>query len=172
MTSCATCAAYQCLDWTAGSAGMQYREESYFNNSGDSVYFGVGSYGNDAKRAGKCYRITTDSIDRDLIVQVVNQGLDVPDGNFDLMLADGGFGLFDACTAPASNNPQFYGKSSLWGEVFGGWSTLAGCDSIPERPMCGKLPMDNMRDLCRWSFAKGFRKSDGYSNPTILQVKH
>ena len=75
---------------------MQAREQSYFAATGDAVYFGVGSYGNDQTRAGKCYRISARDIDRDLIVRVVNQGGDVPDGNFDLQVGDGGFGIFDA----------------------------------------------------------------------------
>ena len=74
---------------------MKAREQSYFDRTGDSVYFGVGSYGNDQTRAGNCYRVTAGSVDRDLIVQVVNQGGDVPDGNFDLQVGDGGYGAFD-----------------------------------------------------------------------------
>ena len=70
ISSCSSCAAYQCIDWTVGSHGMRQREEVYFNNSGDSVYFAVGSYGYDDSRAGKCYRISSPSIDRDVIAQV------------------------------------------------------------------------------------------------------
>ena len=37
------------------------------------VYFAVGSYGYDASRGGFCYRLKAESVDRDIIVQVINQ---------------------------------------------------------------------------------------------------
>ena len=170
MTSCATCAAYQCIDWTAGSAAMQAREQSYFAATGDAVYFGVGSYGNDQTRAGKCYRISASGIDRDLIVQVVNQGGDVPDGNFDLQVGDGGYGVFDACVSDGTSVPQFDGSGSQWGAIYGGWGDISGCDKLPQYPHCGAAPQDSMQDLCRWSFEKNIRRSSGNSNPTILNM--
>ena len=72
ISSCSSCAAYQCIDWTMGSQAMLQRQELYFNNSGDSVFFAVGSYGTDDSRAGKCYRISSPSIDRDIIAQVLD----------------------------------------------------------------------------------------------------
>ncbi len=69
--SCSTCASYQCIDWTVGSILNQQRESQYTQSTGgDVVYFGVGSYGNNQARAGKCYRITANGVDRDLLVQV------------------------------------------------------------------------------------------------------
>jgi len=170
MSSCSTCAAYQCIDWTAGSVAMQAREASYLAATGDSVYFGVGSYGNDQSRAGKCYRITASGVDRDLIVQVVNQGGDVPDGNFDLQVGDGGYGAFDACVADGTSVPQFDGSGSQWGAIYGGWSDISGCSNLPAFPHCGSAPADNMQDLCRWSFQKNIRVSTGNSNPTITNM--
>lgn len=41
-SSCNTCLAYQCLDWLPGSQDMRMREQSFYNTSGESVYFGVG----------------------------------------------------------------------------------------------------------------------------------
>jgi hypothetical protein len=72
-TNCSTCMAYQCVDWTAGSSAMQTRENMYFNATRDKVYFAVGSYGMDSSRAVNCYRVSTDNIDRDIIMQVVDQ---------------------------------------------------------------------------------------------------
>jgi hypothetical protein len=35
ITSCKDCYAYQCIDWTVGSAGMQARETNFFNATGN-----------------------------------------------------------------------------------------------------------------------------------------
>ena len=73
--SCAaTCVSYQCIDWTIGSVANKVREESFYQRTGQQVYFGVGSYGNNASRAGQCYRISVSSVSRDILVQVVNRG--------------------------------------------------------------------------------------------------
>ena len=37
------------------------------------MYFAVGSYGFDASRGGLCYRLKAESVDRDIIMQVINQ---------------------------------------------------------------------------------------------------
>ena len=147
---------------------MKSREATYTSRTGDSVYFGVGSYGNDQTRAGKCYRITAASLDRDLIVQSINQGGDVPDANFDIQVGDGGFGLNNACTVGTTTSPQFDGTASQWGAIYGGWSSITGCDNLPEYPHCGNNPQDNLRDLCKWSFNKAFRISA--SNPSITKM--
>ena len=98
VSTCSTCFVYSCVDWLAGSAGMQKREADYYSRTGDQVYFGVGSYSNDPTRAGLCYRITTETIDRDIIAQVITAGGEVPDGNFNIYLADGGLGYQNACS--------------------------------------------------------------------------
>jgi len=115
IASCATCVAYQCLDWTVGSNGNAAREASFFAETNMNVYFGVGSYGSNVNGGGLCYRMTTNSIDRDLIVQIINYGSDVPAGNFDLQVAAGGHGIYDACTAAGTKMPQFNGSADAWG---------------------------------------------------------
>ena len=49
-------------------------------------------------------------------------GGDVPDGNFDLQMGDGGFGIFDACVSAGTSAPQYDGTASQWGNTYGGWS--------------------------------------------------
>lgn len=111
ITSCDNCAAYACLDWLPGSTDMVEREKVYYSHTLDSVYFGVGSFGSDKGfslplfhslwtfpfssgishalgQGGLCYRITTNTLDRDIIMQVVTTDSD--DGNVHLMSADGG----------------------------------------------------------------------------------
>lgn len=116
ISSCATCVSYQCIDWTFGSAANTAREKSFLARTGEKVYFGVGSYSSaNPTPGGLCYRITASNLDRDLIVQMVNTGGDVPNGNVDMQTGDGGFGLFDACTIDTTQMPQFPGTASVWG---------------------------------------------------------
>jgi len=72
--TCNTCMAYQCLDWTVGSRTNAQREAAFRARTGQDVYFGVGSYGDNMTRAGYCYRLTVTNVLKDIIVQVVNQG--------------------------------------------------------------------------------------------------
>ena len=58
--------------------------------------------------------------------QVVNQGGDVPDGNFDLQMGDGGFGIYNACVSDGTSVPQFDGSASQWGNQYGGWYNRNG----------------------------------------------
>ena len=50
------------------------------------------------------------------------------------------------------------------------WAAAAnnslGCDSIPDYPICGKNPVDNLRKLCAWSYTTGLRSSGG--TPAII----
>ena len=64
-----------CFDWLVFSEGMKERERLYKTETADDVYFGVGSYGSDSSRGGQCYRLTVSGVDKDLIVQVINQGI-------------------------------------------------------------------------------------------------
>jgi len=71
---CADCLSYQCIDWTIGSASNNARQAAFKVRTKQDVYFGVGSYGNDMTRAGYCYRLQVSNVNKDIIVQVVNQG--------------------------------------------------------------------------------------------------
>jgi len=115
ISSWSTCVSYQCIDWTVGSSANAAREADFLATTGQSVYFGVGSYSGVSNSGGLCYRIKTNSIDRDLIVQIVNSGTDVVSGNVDVQIGDGGFGLYSACTIDSTKMPQFDGLASVWG---------------------------------------------------------
>ena len=165
-TGCSECVAYACIDWSAGSIANQAREAAFFQRTGQQVYFGVGSYGNQPTRAGNCYRITVGGVDRDFITQVVNSGGDVPDVNFDLQMGDGGFGIFNGCTNDYTPLPQFDGTSAQWGDQYGGWGdSAAECANLPPYPHCGSSPQDNLQDLCVWSFQQNLR-----GTPIILNI--
>ena len=58
VTSCSLCAMYQCVDWAVGSTTNAQRELSFYKATGQSVYFGVGSFGNNQSNAGLCYRLS------------------------------------------------------------------------------------------------------------------
>eukprot|EP01037_Dinobryon_pediforme_P019030 gene19030-19376_t len=147
----------------SASIGQQER-------TGQNVYFGVGSYGNIQSRGGLCYRITVSSVAKDLLVQVVNQGADVPDGNFDLMVADGGFGLYDSCSPDGSTVPMYNAPATVWGELLGGVQNHTQCNNLPVYPICGTTPADNLQDLCHWSFNAGLRIEAVQTNPVITKM--
>lgn len=116
ISSCETCVSYQCIDWTFGSVANTARESSFYQRTNEKVYFGVASYSSaNTDPGGLCYRITASRLDRDLIVQIVNSGSDVPNGNVDLQTGDGGFGYYDACTQEGTKMPQFSGTADVWG---------------------------------------------------------
>ena len=173
ITSCTTCVAYMCIDWTVGSAANAAREKSFLQSTGNDVYFGVGSYGNNQARGGLCYRITVNNVKKDLIVQVVNQGADVPDGNFDLQVADGGTGIFDACSSD-STLPMYAGNVLNWGSRTGGVGNITECVNLPKYPICGLTPADNLQELCKWSFQAGLRivssSNAVNTNPQIMKM--
>lgn len=128
----------------------------------------MGSYGNNQTRAGLCYRISAPTFPKDLILQVTNNGGDVQPNDVDLLTIDGGFGLFNGCTASTStvigtSMPMFSATTSQWGATdtaaeYGGWTSPDQCSNLPAAPTCNTyLAQDNLPDLCRWSFANGFK---------------
>lgn len=155
---------------TVGSSRNAAREASFLARTGNKVYLGVGSYGNDNANAGYCVRITTNYVDRDIIAQVVNQGSDVHEHNFDIQTGDGGFGIFDACTIDGTFIPQYSGTGEVWGNNLGGVSLPSECSYLPPYPICGSKPEDNMQTLCKWSFDKKIRTTGAQSNPTITKI--
>lgn len=68
---------------------------------------------------------------KDLIVQAFNVGGDVAENQFDIYMAAGGLGIFNACDANSPSSP-FYGGSNWPGEQYGGIQEISDCDSIPE----------------------------------------
>lgn len=159
---------------------MQLRQASFLNSTGEKVYLAVGSYSIDPSLAGLCFRVTTDTIDRDIIMQVIDQEdvshLGLPagslkgSGNVQILVADGGLGSADSCSIESSPLPQFLSSLSDWGDIYGGWATADQCDRLPEFPVCGQHPQDSLRDLCRWSFSAGFRTFPGSAYPSIQKM--
>ena len=94
----------------------------------------------------------------------------MPDGNFDLMVADGGFGVFDACAD--SVEPLYNTNASLWGAVYGGVKDITYCKYLPAYSVCGyNTPEDNLVDLCIWSFKYNIRTvGAGNTNPIIKKM--
>ncbi len=76
---------------------------------------------------------------------MVNQGGDVPDGNFDLQMGDGGFGIFDACVKDGTAVPQYDGTGADWGNQYGGWYSRSDCYKLPQYPHCNTSNADNMQ---------------------------
>lgn len=152
------------------------RAEAAFNSrEGQSVYFGVGTYGTSSdgqQGLGACYRITVDGVDRDLLVQSVNTGSDVAGNQFDLQVGDGGAGAYNNCAG--ASGAMFPGPydGSTWGKQYGGEDTRAQCANLPEYPQESgpmKAAGDNLVKLCEYSFDKKVR-GEGGSNPTIQDL--
>lgn len=126
----------------------------------------IGAFGSDPNKAGLCYKITADGIDRDLIVQVVDKSYS-SESDFGLILADGGLGSSNACVFEGSSIPQFYSTEADWGNLFGGWSSIDQCSYLPSQPICGLHPKDDLQRLCKWTFSKKFRLTNSDSSPVI-----
>ena len=77
------------------------------------MYFGVGSFGSSNSLAGNCYRLSLAAVNRDMIVQVVNFGGNVPAANFDLQMvvAVGDCSIHAQETAPirlSNSSPNYH----------------------------------------------------------------
>ncbi|KAL0485749.1 endoglucanase [Acrasis kona] len=80
-----------------------------------------------------------------MITQVINKGGDLGQNHFDIQIPGGGLGIFDGCT------PQYGSWSG--GERYGGVSSAAQCNNLPEQ----------VRGGCFWRF-NDFRNAD---NPNV-----
>tara|TARA_A100001015_G_scaffold76896_1_gene85365 strand:- start:967 stop:2772 length:1806 start_codon:yes stop_codon:yes gene_type:complete len=177
--------AYQCLDWTALSNRMEHAASVYKTETGNDVFFGVGTLGGGVT-LGSCYYIAGagdnydvpgssygDDPNKDLIVQAINTGGDVDPGNFDLQIGVGGQGIHNACQGSSlPGNPQFEG-SDCWGVRFGGVKNKDECPSaklIVDPPTDAVqyydgtdvgLQVDNVKKLCEDSFDQNLRVEGG-----------
>ena len=79
------------MDWTFGSQVMLAAETAFNMRENQDVYFGISTYGtNDGQRGlGDCFRLTTDTMDKDVIIHSVNTGSDVSGNKFDLQVGAG-----------------------------------------------------------------------------------
>jgi hypothetical protein len=165
--------AFACMDWTFGSTAMKAAEDKFNAANGDSVYFGVGTYGSGddpIKGLGACYRLKIDGMDRDLLVQSINTGGDVSGNQFDLQIGDGGAGIYNSCAG--SSWSMFPGGTDVWGNKYGGVDHRSQCANLPHFPQTpGPMQAagDDLARLCEYSFDKNTR-IEGGMNPSILDV--
>lgn len=168
--------AFACLDWTFGSAAMRQQESLFSARTGESVYFGVGSFGSDDPQSGlgTCVRMSVEGLKQDIIAQSINTGSDVSGNQFDLQVGDGGAGIFDACvggSAPGLDS-MFAGSKESWGHQYGGVDNRSQCSQLPLHPAVDE-PMkqagDDLVALCEYSFDHGVRGENGH-NPSILSL--
>jgi len=167
--------AFACMDWTSGSMSMQAAEQAYEARTGQSVYFGVGTYGtgDDPQRGlGACYLLNVDSVDRPLLVQSINTGSDVSGNQFDLQEGAGGCGAYNTCAGGSDAESMFPGTYDPWGEIYGGVSNRADCAGLPPYPKVDgpmKEVGDSLIDMCELSFDRGYRYEGG-GNPSIQDL--
>ena len=108
---------------------------------------------------GKCFQLQITGSDSGTmpsvtkyIVQAVNTGSDVSNGQFDILLGAGGLGLFDGCSSNCRSNnicgggpcnaPMFSGDFSAWtpdGNCYGGGvRDASGCDALVTTPQSSR----------------------------------
>jgi len=161
-----------CMDWTFGSQSMLKAESAFNSREGENVYFGVGTYGtSDGMRGiGACFRLTVDTMDKNLIVQSVNTGSDVSGNQFDLQVGAGGAGAYNNCAGKAGS--MFPGSTDVWGRQYGGPDSSSQCTDLPQftqQPDKMKAAGDDLQKLCQYSFDKKCR-GEGGSNPTLVDA--
>jgi hypothetical protein len=81
-------------------------------------------------RCCACYKLdfTSGPVQgKSMIVQVVNSGADVGEGQFDLQIPGGGVGIFNGCT------PQWNAPPDGWGQRYGGVGSRDECNQLPEQ---------------------------------------
>lgn len=161
-----------CMDWTFGSQRMLAAEQSFNDREGDAVFLGVGTYGtNDGMRGiGACFRLTVDTLDRDLIVQSVNTGSDVSGNQFDLQIGAGGAGAYNNCAG--ADGAMYPGSTDAWGHQYGGPDYSSSCTDLPQYTQSGtamKEAGDDLQKLCQYGFDKKVR-GEGGSNPTLVDA--
>ncbi len=143
---------YGCLSNLAGSKVLRdaAKKDNY-----DGLY-AFGAMGNGNTQLGKCYELNVEGRKKPIIGQVINQSADLNDGQFDMYMADGGFGLFEACTK------MYDSKAKDWGHKYGGWDSKNECENLPKWPIdCpnGKCTSEtrNLQELCKFSFDENLR---------------
>ncbi|KAJ9470941.1 putative endoglucanase type K [Diplonema papillatum] len=168
--------AYACLDWSFGSQELLRGEADHLANEGESVYFGIGTFGatSQLSNLGSCYRMTVEGVDRDIIVQAINTGGDVHGNQFDLQMGNGGFGAFNRCVGDPTD--MFAGTMAGWGQMYGGTETRPECSDLPNFPRddtAMRIAGDDLVKLCEYSFDKNVRREEGSAtgtNPTITHL--
>jgi hypothetical protein len=150
---CDTCVAYSCIDWTIGSEGMNNAEKDLQDYERTDVQLAVGSYGFTMENAGKCFRVSRDNSNRDIIMQVISTSETIEDQHdVFVQVADGGLEYeTEACTRQGSFLPMWLGGEVDWGEPINGWDTKEECQNLPEYPICGRSKRDNLQEMCEWS---------------------
>jgi len=172
---------FACMDWTFGSSAMRAAEASFMAQSGEDVFFGVGTFGtadDEQNGLGACYRLTAEGVTKDIIAQSINTGHDVAGNQFDLQIGAGGAGAFNTCAG--SDMSMYGGSTDVWGCQYGGVDNKTACKDLPEYPQEAS-PMEEAGDslvaLCEYSWDNNVRLSGAgmdaglcQYNPTLLNV--
>ncbi|KAJ8971862.1 hypothetical protein NQ317_008538 [Molorchus minor] len=111
--------------------------------------------GVDNKLCCSCFLLQyTGSQHKQFIVQIINGGSDYSEHQFDLVIPGGGVGAFpNGCTR------QWGAPVGGWGEQYGGVTSEAGCDDLPEA----------LQEYCHFRFQ--FLEDVSNLNITFTQVK-
>lgn len=164
---------YTCTNQIFGNEDFQKAEKEFKNTSKEDVYFGIGAYANHPQpELGMCYRATVKDLDKDLIFQNVDTGDDVYIKQVDLVMAGGGFGIYNACANGKSCKACVYdAEASQFGDQYSGITDPSQCNQLPEFPTLDtvKNPNNNLQKLCEYNFTTKVKNIDG-KNPTIEKI--
>mmetsp|Transcript_90854 Transcript_90854/g.261784 ORF Transcript_90854/g.261784 Transcript_90854/m.261784 type:complete len:361 (-) Transcript_90854:263-1345(-) len=173
--------AYACLDWTFGSTAMKAAEAEFLAETGDDVFFGIGTYGTSAdpqSGLGACFRLRVQGMKKDIIAQSINTGHDVAGNQFDVQMGAGGAGAYNTCSGESSS--MFPGRVEDWGCQYGGIDSREACANLPKYPRMAasmRAAGESLVELCEYSFDMGARMSGAglpagecKYNPTLLDV--
>lgn len=127
----------------------------------ENFYYAVGGGGNGDQDCGKCFQVqpvgpetaTSDGTDNhQLIIQIVNSGFDVMQGQFDVFMAAGGHGHFNACSNDCRErycaggpcvSGQFNSNYDAWNpntpNCYGGGVRMVGKSATQILDACSKL---------------------------------
>lgn len=77
---------YMCVDWSFGSGKMTLAQSEYLLDSGEDVFFGVGSYGSiPNSNIGKCYKFNLNGVTKPIIAQVTNSASHIENNQFEMV---------------------------------------------------------------------------------------
>eukprot|EP01038_Epipyxis_sp_PR26KG_P006407 gene6407-8818_t len=168
-TTCSTCEAFSCIDWSMGSYNMKVKEADFKKQNAQNVYFAVGAIGDvttSTDKAGFCYRLTIKGVNRDIIAQVIDAKGGVDNGGFSVQLTNiGSDGSAAACLAASSSLPMYPGN------YYGWHANPAICATLPSYPICNSSPKvsDDLQELCSWSFTQNLQVV-GSAKPIITKM--
>ncbi|QDZ22956.1 glycoside hydrolase [Chloropicon primus] len=122
-----------------GSVAYQCIDQQPFNEGKQRYGFAASN-----ARCCECYELTFQEGDiagETAIVQVINEGGDLGEKQFDIQIPGGGYGIFNGATGSPPNGPPLFENSveADWGQRYGGVQSREECFNLPSSVQPGCL---------------------------------